>query len=113
MNTEDLPTETVEADQPAPVTYNDPLKLIRQLVVFLLGMSVVVVGIAMIVLPGPATIVIPAGLAILATEFVWAKRWLDYLKRRAQEAMDWTANSVGGSDTSGKDEDKSSTASGQ
>jgi tellurite resistance protein TerC len=81
--------------------------------VFVLGMSVVIVGIAMIVLPGPATIVIPAGLAILATEFVWAKRWLDYLKQRAQQAMEWTANSVGGSDISGKNEDQSSTASRQ
>jgi len=33
-------------------------------------------GLAMIVLPGPAIVVIPAGLAILATEFIWAKRWL-------------------------------------
>jgi hypothetical protein len=30
----------------------------------------------MVVLPGPAIVVIPAGLSILASEFVWAKRWL-------------------------------------
>jgi hypothetical protein len=77
-------TEIVRTANPPA---NDPLKLIRQLVVFVLGMSVVIVGIAMIVLP--------AGLAILATEFVWAKRWLNYLKRRAQQAMEWTTNSVG------------------
>ncbi len=76
---------------------NDPLKPIRQFVIFVLGMSVVIVGIAMIVLPGPATIVIPAGLAILATEFVWAKRWLNFLKRRARQAVEWTTNSVGAS----------------
>lgn len=34
------------------------------------------VGIALVVLPGPAFLVIPAGLAILAIEFAWAKRWL-------------------------------------
>ncbi|RMG67971.1 MAG: hypothetical protein D6710_10755, partial [Nitrospirae bacterium] len=34
------------------------------------------VGIALIVLPGPATVVIPAALAILATEFVWARKLL-------------------------------------
>ena len=67
------------------------LKPIRQLVIFVLGMSVLVVGIAMIVLPGPATVVIPAGLAILATEFVWAQRWLAYLKRRAQDVADWSS----------------------
>lgn len=35
-----------------------------------------VLGLALLVLPGPAFLVIPAGLAILATEFVWARRWL-------------------------------------
>ena len=69
------------------------LKPIRQLIIFVMGMSVLIVGIAMIVLPGPATVVIPAGLAILATEFVWAQRWLKYLKRRAQEVADWRGNS--------------------
>jgi hypothetical protein len=69
-------------------------KRIRQIVIFILGMSVLIVGIAMIVLPGPATVVIPSGLAILATEFLWARRWLAYLKRRAQDVAEWTANSV-------------------
>jgi len=41
-----------------------------------LGGTVLILGIAMIVLPGPAFIVIPAGLAILAIEFAWARRWL-------------------------------------
>lgn len=34
------------------------------------------VGVVMLVLPGPAIIFIPLGLAILATEFRWAKQWL-------------------------------------
>jgi len=38
------------------------------------------IGIAMIVLPGPAVVVIPAGLAILATEFAWAKRLLHRIR---------------------------------
>ena len=40
------------------------------------GGTVLALGIALIVLPGPAFIVIPAGLAILAVEFAWARRWL-------------------------------------
>ena len=48
----------------------------QKLVVAVVGGSVVLVGIAMIVLPGPAILVIPLGLAILATEFLWARRWL-------------------------------------
>ena len=50
---------------------------------FFLGRAtVLLIGIAMIVLPGPAVVVIPIGLAILATEFVWARKWLDYAKRK-------------------------------
>ena len=45
-------------------------------VVAVVGGSIVLVGIAMLVLPGPAVLVIPLGLTILATEFLWAKRWL-------------------------------------
>ena len=35
----------------------------------------------MILLPGPAIVVIPFGLAILAVEFAWAERWLEKVKR--------------------------------
>lgn len=55
----------------------------KRIVVFTVGMSVVIVGVVMIIAPGPAFIVIPAGLAILATEFVWAKRLLNRLKATA------------------------------
>jgi len=46
----------------------------RKLIVAVIGGTVLVIGIALIVLPGPAFIVIPIGLAILATEFAWARR---------------------------------------
>jgi tellurite resistance protein TerC len=46
----------------------------RRLVIAFLGGSVLLVGVAMILLPGPAVIVVPLGLAILATEFAWARR---------------------------------------
>ena len=36
----------------------------------------------MLVLPGPAVVVIPAALAILAVEFLWARRWLAWLRER-------------------------------
>lgn len=79
-----------QSAEPSQASGNAMLKPIRQIVIFVLGMSVLAVGIAMIVLPGPATVLIPAGLAILATEFVWAARWLKYLKNRAQDVVDWT-----------------------
>lgn len=40
------------------------------------GGTVLALGVVCIVLPGPAFLVIPAGLAILAIEFAWARRWL-------------------------------------
>ena len=53
----------------------------RRIVVTLVGTSVLLIGIVMIVMPGPAFIVIPIGLAILAIEFVWARRWLQQLRQ--------------------------------
>jgi len=52
------------------------MKLLRQILIAALGGTVLLIGVAMIVLPGPAIVVIPAGLAILATEFAWARHWL-------------------------------------
>lgn len=48
----------------------------RRCVIAVVGGTVVLIGIAMIVFPGPAIVVIPAGLAILSLEFAWAKHWL-------------------------------------
>ena len=52
------------------------LKQIKRVVIAVAGGTVLALGIALIVLPGPAFLVIPAGLAILAVEFAWARRWL-------------------------------------
>jgi uncharacterized protein (TIGR02611 family) len=40
----------------------------------LLGVTVLLVGLTMLVLPGPGLLIMAAGLAILATEFIWARR---------------------------------------
>lgn len=55
---------------------NDVPPRARRVIVGVIGGTVLVIGIALIVLPGPAVLVIPLGLAILATEFLWARRWL-------------------------------------
>ena len=52
------------------------LKTIKRVAILLIGSTVLAIGVALLVLPGPAFIVIPAGLVILATEFAWARRWL-------------------------------------
>ena len=63
---------------PLVITY----KWARRITIAVAGFSVLCLGVAMIVLPGPAFIVIPAGLGILAIEFAWAKRWLAHVKER-------------------------------
>lgn len=49
---------------------------VKRLVATVIGGTILVIGLALLVLPGPAFIVIPIGLAILGTEYVWARRWL-------------------------------------
>lgn len=61
---------------------NWPLKQARRLIVGVVGGTVVLIGIIMIVTPGPAVVVIPLGLGILATEFIWARTLLQHVKDR-------------------------------
>jgi len=66
-----------------------PYKIVRKVVIAVLGISVLLIGAAMILLPGPAIVVIPVGLAILATEFAWAKSIL----RKLKESIGWKTTS--------------------
>jgi tellurite resistance protein TerC len=50
------------------------MKSIKRILIIAVGGTVLVAGIALVVLPGPAFIVIPLGLAILAVELPWARR---------------------------------------
>jgi uncharacterized protein (TIGR02611 family) len=67
------------------------LKFLKRIVIAIVGFTVLLVGVAMIILPGPAFIIIPLGLAILATEFVWAQRVLEkaksYFKKAKNRAL--------------------------
>ena len=51
-------------------------KMLRRVVVGVIGGTILLIGIALLVLPGPAFVVIPLGLVILASEFAWARRLL-------------------------------------
>ncbi len=52
------------------------MQQVKRLIITVAGFTVLAIGIAMIVLPGPAIVVIPIGLGILATEFIWERRLL-------------------------------------
>jgi tellurite resistance protein TerC len=66
---------------------------LRKTLVAIIGVTLLLFGLALIVLPGPAFIVIPLGLAVLASEFAWARRVLkrgkilvDKVRGKAQSA---------------------------
>lgn len=52
---------------------------VRKALVFSVGIVIVVVGIILMPLPGPGTLIVLGGLAILATEFAWAHPLKDWL----------------------------------
>jgi len=56
---------------------------LRRIVVRVIGATIVLIGMALLVLPGPAFIVIPLGFLIFGSEFVWTRRLL----RRAREII--------------------------
>jgi len=76
---------------------------LKRILVLVIGTSVLVVGIIMIFTPGPAIIVIPAGLAILATEFIWARVLLKRFKNKFVQYSKETKAFLKRSDTSDKD----------
>ena len=63
------------------------LRFAWRMIVLVVGLTVVAIGVAMLVLPGPAFIVIPLGLGILAAEFTWARRLLDRLRHEGRKAL--------------------------
>jgi len=70
------------------------MTVLKKTLVALVGGSLLLAGLAMLVLPGPAFVVIPAALAILALEFIWARRWLAWLREQLKEIG--TGNSSNG-----------------
>jgi tellurite resistance protein TerC len=68
-----------------PLTY----RWARRIAVGLVGGTVLAIGLALIVLPGPAFVVIPIGLAILGLEFAWARLWLRKVKQRSSDLVSY------------------------
>ena len=66
---------------------NTSIRTARRVVVGIVGTTVCLIGVVLLVTPGPAFVVIPAGLAILSIEFAFARRWLALLRRRISDTM--------------------------
>ena len=58
------------------------IKQAKKLIIIVVGFTILLMGIAMILLPGPAVLFIPLGLGILASELVWARRILNKIKSK-------------------------------
>ncbi len=67
-------------------------KAARRVVVGMVGATVLLIGVVMLVTPGPALVVIPVGLAILSLEFTFARSWLRRLREsissRSSDSLD-------------------------
>lgn len=73
----------------------------RKIVIGVIGATVILAGIAMLILPGPGWLTIFGGLAILATEFAWARWMLKFAKQRVRQlAEKYVGLSPGGGDAS-------------
>ncbi len=68
----------------------DEVPHIKRVIVTVTGGTVIVLGFLMFLTPFPAVLVIPAGLAILGTEYAWARRWLQSARRVAKKAVSQT-----------------------
>lgn len=60
----------------------------KRMAITIVGFAVLLAGLALLVLPGPGWAVIFLGLAILATEYVWARRMLNTAKDKFGQARD-------------------------
>ena len=70
-------------------------RTMKRLFILLIGLTVLLIGVLMVLTPGPAILVIPLGLAILGIEFAWARRWLvkfkSYLPKKKARAVEQAA----------------------
>jgi tellurite resistance protein TerC len=80
----------------ANIWSTENIKIVRRVIVSVVGATVLLIGIALLVLPGPAFVVIPVGLAILATEYAWARRWLKKARQMASNVVSSRNKTVSG-----------------
>ena len=65
-------------------------RVVRRVVIAVIGGTIVLLGVAMLVLPGPGLLTIVGGLAVLGVEFAFARRWL----KRARETTHWAVRTA-------------------
>ena len=69
-------------------TWHTTYRAARRVAISVIGTTVVLLGVAMLVLPGPGLLTIVGGLAILGLEFAFARRWLQRIKKETRNTVD-------------------------
>jgi len=65
----------------------DPLQQAKRLIKIVMGFTLLALGGVMLITPGPGVLIIGFGLALLAAEFVWARRLLNRLKAQGNRLI--------------------------
>lgn len=71
------------------------MKIVKKMAVTITGIVVIFIGLLLIVLPGPALILIPFGLAILATEYDFAHRWVKIFQKKLTSTASYLDKKLG------------------
>lgn len=79
--------EPIEEPAPANDSGNYVLRHARRVIAAVLGTTVLAIGVAMLVLPGPGFLVLFFGLSILAAEFAWARSLVKRLKHEGKRVI--------------------------
>ncbi len=70
------------------------LRHARRVAIAVLGGTLLVIGFALLVLPGPGLVVLALGLGLLSLEFAWARVWLKRVKQKASDVREGAARYV-------------------
>lgn len=68
--------------------------MIRRTLVAVIGGTIVIVGLLLVFLPGPGALVILLGLAVLGSEFVWARRLIKRARELGKQGTDYVKSLV-------------------
>jgi uncharacterized protein (TIGR02611 family) len=68
---------------------NPALNVAYRIAVAVIGTAIVLLGLFLVPFPGPGWLVVFVGLGILATEFAWAERLLDFARAKVRGWTTW------------------------
>jgi uncharacterized protein (TIGR02611 family) len=70
------------------------VKFAKKMIISVVGITIILFGIALLFLPGPGWLIIMSGLFLLASEYLWARRAFDYFKHRFQKSKGYVKKLV-------------------